>query len=123
MNTWNSLWGTDPPFLAPKHRYLLLTLLQRHVPDRTVWAFGSRATGKYLRRFSDLDLAVEHSLPSQIRSDLLEALDDSDLPVKVDLVELDRVDAAFAARIRPDFVALQVSAPPASQDPGAMHIL
>ena len=117
MREWNSLWGSEPLYLAPKYQSLLLELLRRYVPDQTVWAFGSRATGKYLGRFSDLDLAVERQLPSGVRSDLLEALDESDLPIKVDLVELDLVDAAFAARIRPDLVPVQAGAPAASTGP------
>ncbi len=107
MNQPSSLWGTKPLFLVPQYQELLGELLQRYVPDQPVWAFGSRATGRYLWRFSDLDLAVERRLEPGVRSDLLDALDESDIPVKVDLVELDRVDAAFAARIRPDFVLVQ----------------
>ena len=112
MKTFNSYHEGEPLFLAPKYLQILLDLLHRFLPGQAVWAFGSRATGKYLWRFSDLDLAVEKKLPWEVRSDLLEALDESDLPIRVDLVELDSVDAAFAARIRPDFVAVQVGAPP-----------
>lgn len=108
MRTWNSLWDGQPLYLAPKHQALLGELLHRYVADQTVWAFGSRATGKYLGRFSDLDLAVEKRLPPGVRGDLLEALDESDFPVTVDLVELDRADPAFAERIRPDLVPVQM---------------
>ena len=31
--------------------------LQKYVPNREVWAFGSRVTGK-ARKYSDLDLAI-----------------------------------------------------------------
>ena len=117
MREWNSLWDNQPLYLAPKYQRMLLEVLRLYVPDQTVWAFGSRATGKYLGRFSDLDLAVEKQFPPGVRSDLLEALDVSDLPIKVDLVELDCVDAAFAARIRPDFVPVQVGAPASSYNP------
>ena len=55
---------------------ILLTILRRHVPDRTVWAFGSRVTGK-AKPFSDLDLAVLCDPPLSIDSlaALNEALD------------------------------------------------
>ncbi len=117
MKEWNSLWGAEPLYLAPKYQSLLLELLHRYVPDQAVWAFGSRATGRYLGRFSDLDLAVEERLSPGVRSELLDALDASDFPVKVDLVELAAVDPAFAARIRPDFVPVQVAAPAPSTHP------
>lgn len=104
MRTFNSLYDGEFLFLAQRHQGILRQLLDEHLPGTAVWAFGSRATGKYLGRFSDLDLAVERKLPCEVRSDLLEALNESDLPIKIDLVELDNVDPAFAARIRPDLV-------------------
>ena len=36
---------------------LLHTILKRHIPDKTVWAYGSRVTWK-AGETSDLDLAV-----------------------------------------------------------------
>jgi predicted nucleotidyltransferase len=63
-------------------------LLQRYAPGRRVWAFGSRATGQRVRRFSDLDIAVEgEELPFDEMAMLREALDESRLPFKVDVVQ------------------------------------
>lgn len=115
MKPWNSLWTDAPLFLASKHQATLQRLLNEFLLGRTVWAFGSRATGEYLGRFSDLDLAVEGCLPPGVRGDLLEALDESDLPIKVDIVELGKADADFAERIRRDFVVVQA----ATQDAAA----
>jgi predicted nucleotidyltransferase len=97
----------EPLFLAQRHREELVNILKRYVPEQNVWAFGSRATGKNLGRFSDLDLAVERTIQPSVRYDLKDALDESKLPIRVDLVELDRVDAAFAQRIRADFVLVR----------------
>ena len=108
MKTFSSYYEGEFLFLAPKYRGIVTELLRQFLPGQTVWAFGSRATGKYVWRFSDLDIAVEKSLPQEVRSDLLDALQESDLPIKVDFVELDSVDLAFAERIRRDFVPLQV---------------
>jgi predicted nucleotidyltransferase len=104
MTEITSLIPGEPLFLAPRHYAELLRILRTFVPSQDVWAFGSRATGLHLGRFSDLDLAIEHRLPSGVRGDLIETLDESDLPINVDLIELDSVDTAFAERIRPDFV-------------------
>jgi hypothetical protein len=56
---------------------------------------------------SDLDLAVERTVAPHVRSDLKEALEESKLPIRVDFVELERVDPAFAERIKPDFVLVR----------------
>jgi predicted nucleotidyltransferase len=83
-------------------------ILQQHIPGRKVWAFGSRATGgRMLKRFSDLDLAVEGKLTWPERAELSEAFDESPLPIKVDVVELGLVDAEFRERIEKDFVVVK----------------
>ncbi len=43
--------------IQPAHWELVHSILQRHVPLHTVWAFGSRAK-RTATRYSDLDLAV-----------------------------------------------------------------
>ena len=48
--------------LQPDECEIVAAILRKHVPGRAVWAFGSRATGKRVKRFSDLDLAVEGRL-------------------------------------------------------------
>jgi predicted nucleotidyltransferase len=83
-------------------------ILQKYIPGRKVWAFGSRATGgRMLKRFSDLDLAVEGKLTSLESAELEEAFDESPLPIKVDVVELGLVSAEFRERIEKDFVVVQ----------------
>jgi predicted nucleotidyltransferase len=82
-------------------------VLQKIVPENRVWAFGSRATGKMLKRYSDLDLAVAGALSWRQRTDLTEAFEESLLPIKVDVIELDSVDEDFRQRIEKDFVLVQ----------------
>jgi uncharacterized protein len=83
-------------------------ILKEHLPGKAVWAFGSRATGgRMLKRFSDLDLAVEGELTGPEHADLADAFDESPLPIKVDVVELGLVDAEFRERIEKDFVVVQ----------------
>ena len=94
--------------LAPRHVALVTELLASHVPGRPVWAFGSRAFQR-ARRFSYLDLAVGGPTPlaAGVRMDLLDAFDDSMLPVEVDVVDLNDVDGTFRSRIEPDFLLIQ----------------
>ena len=63
-------------------------ILERVVPGRRVWAFGSRVTGR-AKKFSDLDLAVlgDAPLPLGTMAELAEAFSESDLPWKVDVVD------------------------------------
>ena len=72
-------------------------------------AFGSRATWT-AKNYSDLDLAIlgDEPLPLDVSSALAEALSDSDLPFKVDLVDWARIDDTFRNIIRRDRVTLQI---------------
>jgi predicted nucleotidyltransferase len=83
--------------LTQEDRAVLLGVLRRHLPSGTkVWAFGSRTTGK-ARRYSDLDLAVlgGEGLDFAMLGRLREALSESDLTIKVDIVDLLALDPGF----------------------------
>jgi predicted nucleotidyltransferase len=84
-------------------------VLSTYCPDRPVWAFGSRTFGRARRR-SDLDLAIGGSerLPRGLIWDIKDALDASDLPIEVDVLDLNDIDPEFRKRIEPDFVPLPV---------------
>jgi predicted nucleotidyltransferase len=86
---------------------IVADILNRHLSGKNAWAFGSRATGKNVKRFSDLDIAVPGRLTWEERAALSEALDEALINFKVDVVELDLVDADFKERIEKDFVVLQ----------------
>ncbi len=89
----------------------VIQILGTHVPDRPVYAFGSRASGRARRR-SDLDLAVGGTTPLSLlqRALLNEDFDESDLPIKVDIVDLNSITAEFHRRIERDFITVQHSA-------------
>ena len=79
---------------------LVRSILQRHVPDESIYVFGSRATGR-TRYLSDLDLLLDRQQPldRKVIRDLLEAFDESDLPIEVDVVDLSTVTDTFRARV------------------------
>jgi len=85
-------------------------ILRRHVPDREVWAFGSRVAGK-AKPFSDLDLVVmgEAPLGLSVSAALSDDFSESDLPFKVDVVDWATTSPAFREIIKANRVA--VSAP------------
>jgi len=98
-----------PPIVIEPHQWQELSaILQAHVPGHRVWAFGSRATGQRVKRFSDLDLAIDgEPLPLNEAALLDEALDESRLPFKVDIAEWATLTPEFRARIEPELVLVQ----------------
>ena len=75
-------------------------ILRDHVPECEVWVFGSRVDGA-AKRFSDLDLAIVSTteLPVRRLALLASAFEESDLPIKVDLVDLRSASPTFRQRI------------------------
>lgn len=85
-------------------RLILRTCLP---PNSRAFVFGSRAVGGS-RRYSDLDLALEGdaALGLDVLGRLSEALSYSDLPIKVDILDLRSVEPGFRAAIEPGMIAL-----------------
>ena len=79
----------DGVIIRPHWLAMVRELLQRHVPHREVRAFGSRVAGGN-RPFSDLDLAIcgDAPLDGATLVGLRDALEESDLPINVDVVPL-----------------------------------
>lgn len=83
-------------------------VLRAHLPPGTrAWVFGSRANAS-ARRYSDLDLALQGE--GRLSADLLglinEAFSESDLPYKVDVIDLQAVDPSFRAIIESGLIVL-----------------
>lgn len=93
--------------LAPQDLRLVREVIERHIPDRPVFAFGSRTRG-HSRRLSDLDLAIggDSPLPLDVSYDLKDEFAESDLRIMVDVVDLRSVDQGFRQRIEHDFVTV-----------------
>jgi predicted nucleotidyltransferase len=83
-------------------------ILSSHVPDITVWAFGSRVTGS-ARQYSDLDLALitVEPLPLVTKADLVACFSESNLPFKVDLVDWASTSDNFRKIILANKVVIQ----------------
>ena len=71
-----------------------------HTPA-DVYLFGSWARGAQ-RPTSDIDVAIESAepLPRGLLASLREALEESTIPNRVDVVDLAETDAAFRDRVR-----------------------
>ncbi len=86
---------------------IILALLQKYLPDTTVWAYGSRVRGT-ARPHSDLDLVAFATPPQQgAIADLQEAFDESDLPFRVDLLVWHELPEQFHQTIAADYAVVQ----------------
>lgn len=94
--------------IRPEHLAIVRAVLRAHLPDGVrAYVFGSRAQGG-ARAYSDLDLAVDGNGPLgfDVTGRIAEDLSESDLPYKVDLLDLALTDASFRERIARDWVEL-----------------
>ena len=87
---------------------IVSSILQKHVPQYEVWAFGSRAKGT-AKRYSDLDLAVITAQPLtlDVSAALADAFAESDLPWRVDVVDWASTSESFRRIIERDKVVVQ----------------
>lgn len=101
-----------PPLIdiRPDHWAIVQSILQKHVPQCEVWAFGSRAK-RSAKPYSDLDLAVISDQPLSLVTSaaLADDFSESDLPWKVDVVDWATTSEAFRAIIQQDKVVVQAS--------------
>ena len=96
--------------LSPQHLARLRELLAQHVPDAEVWAYGSRVSGS-AHQGSDLDLVLRQ--PQDLQVDvtgwmaLKEAVQDSPLPMLVEIHLWPRLPSSFQQEIERRYVVLQ----------------
>jgi predicted nucleotidyltransferase len=100
---------SDPPIeLSGQDWRELLSILNAVAPNVEVWAFGSRA--KYMAKpYSDLDLVLITRQPMTLEqlANISEAFENSDLPIRVDVVDWAATSEAFRKIIVQDKVLVQ----------------
>lgn len=99
--------------ISPENWRIVRDILQRHVPDREVRAFGSRAKWT-AKEFSDLDIAIIGDEPMSISlmADMREAFQESALPFKVDVVDWAGITPSFRRVIEEKNVVLLTKTTP-----------
>ena len=92
--------------ITSKQRRILLDLFKKHLPDTIVWAYGSRVRWTS-NPYSDLDIIAfaKHDQEEQVH-DLREALEESNLPFRVDLFVWDEVPDKFRKNINAEHAVL-----------------
>ena len=89
---------------------MLRQILQQHLPHAEVWAYGSRVNGDG-HEASNLNLVVRQ--PADLKQEtrhleqMREALVESDLPIRVDVVDWARIPATFHREIERAYVVVQ----------------
>ena len=96
--------------IQPKDFETVKTILKQYVPEYKVVVFGSRAK-KTAKSRSDLDLCLigEHPLSISHIAALEDAFSSSDLDIKVDVVDWERIQTSFRNIIEKDSLVIQES--------------
>ena len=94
--------------ITPKHLETIQHILTEHVPECEVRAFGSRVKWT-AKDYSDLDLAVVGSEPLSLRQlrRLKEAFEESNLPIRVDVVDWQSLSDGFKQVIQKEYEVIQ----------------
>jgi predicted nucleotidyltransferase len=87
---------------------IVMAILKQYVSHCQVLAFGSRVNGS-AKKHSDLDLAIISTKPLNLDTlaDLSDAFSESDLNIRVDIVDFLRVDKSFQDIIKKTSVLLK----------------
>lgn len=96
--------------LKPDHLRLLRELLNAYAPGAEVWAYGSRVNGGW-HEGSDLDLVVRNPArldqPQKKLYLLRDALEESNLPMLVDVLDWARLPEEFKREIERQYVVVR----------------
>jgi predicted nucleotidyltransferase len=100
--------------LPERYLQMIQAILQTHLPNAEVWAYGSRVNGDYYEA-SDLDLVVrqpEDLSRQQLNlGEVIDAFSESNLPIIVQLVDWARIPNDFHAEIAQNYVVVQQAKP------------
>lgn len=93
--------------LSQQHLSMIRDLLHTYIPDTLVWAFGSRVKGT-ANPSSDLDVVAFIGDDQKMRFSMLkEALEESNVPFRVDLHSWNELPDSFKRTIEKEYTVLQ----------------
>ena len=95
--------------VTPEERQVIDKILCFYLPGQEVWAFGSRVTGKRVKKFSDLDLVVmtKERMPIREWARVKDAFELSPLPYRVDVLDWATVSPEFRKIIEAQYEVVQ----------------
>jgi predicted nucleotidyltransferase len=83
----------------------LLAIIEQHIPTCKIILFGSRARQTHANG-ADFDIGIDAGIkiPHKTMLQISSAIEDSNIPVLVDIVDLNNVSESFLAEITKDAV-------------------
>jgi len=95
--------------IESKYLELVKNIIKSVLQDENlkIYVFGSRATGK-AKQYSDLDIALksDSKIDSNKMSKIATELEDTTIPYKVDIIDLNDISEAFKNCIVKDLVEI-----------------
>lgn len=91
--------------LECRYKELLVKIIATYFPDCRIWLFGSRAR-KTNKSGADIDIAIDAGriLTMSEMFTIKEAIEESDIPVFVDLVDINDVSDDFLNQIKTEWI-------------------
>jgi len=81
----------------------LITIIEQHLPQSKIFLFGSRARNTH-KEGADYDIAIDNGaiIDRDTWLNLTSAIEESDIPVNVDIIDLNNVSTSFISVIKKD---------------------
>jgi len=94
--------------LSPEYKKSLLKIIRKHLPKASIYLYGSRARGDNASG-SDVDLALDagRSIDISTIGNIKEEIEESTIPLFVDVVDVYNSSPEFLAEIKKDWIKLQ----------------
>ncbi len=91
--------------MTERYKNRLIELITKHLPHTSIYLYGSRARKDH-REGSDVDLALDNKkkIGRSIISDIKEDLEESTIPLFVDVVDVHDVSSEFLKEIKKDWI-------------------
>ncbi len=88
-----------------EYRKIVFDIVQKYLPECKIYLYGSRARDKN-REGSDIDIALDTGtqIDRIILGNICSDLEDSDLPVSVDVIDVASVSTDFLNTIKTEWV-------------------
>ena len=85
---------------------MLLEIFRNYCPNAEIWAYGSRISGE-AHEASDLDLVVKSFNDSSKNIyELKELVNNSDIPIIVDILDYNNIPEAFQKEIEKNYIVI-----------------
>jgi predicted nucleotidyltransferase len=101
--------------LSPRYLAMLRALLSQQAPEADAWAYGSRVSGS-AHEGSDLNIVLRNPVNPEAeikgRVDVLEAVQESDLPMLVDVHDWAHLPAELHREFERSYEVVRNATPP-----------